>query len=1096
MTQFDQQKNSEQRFRDWAETGVRKSKIGKLPIAFCLVLAFLCLPEQVHGQAGRLPKRDYYVNYSNNAPYFLADYKDALKRFSRGYNTAVYKLGNRRFLDSVCYLTMMGECHFHMGEYADAINLYEQALRLYLSYQAEGWQARLQMPQLIPANNNAFVQSKINWGVPKRRSAIARVPDTFSMLFGRLDSERALSEGGLVQNAEIYKVDVVEIMRCTALCLHRRREIKGPISKYDPFTNQLVTGLSVAGVGNGSVMGAYNGVLLGIAQASMEDWTLSARTLKSSLQLNGMDHSLTPVALLEMANIAAVTENYSAASNLALEASYLAGIFGQYDLVEEALGIGTTVHLMASRSAYPPLENAIKWASFKKAKLLQASLTVKLAECFAEAGDAKTSAAWLGRANQPISNRNSLPNAVVSARLKYVGAVIHFLKGDFRKGSAALIAALKHFQKGSRWLYQLGLADQLVVSGSITHRQGELLYTALLRDPTDLDWRTDPLEAIAFLASAHVGPMERWFDIVVSRLNHQRALEISDLVRRHRFFSYLPLGGRLMAFRWMVHAPPESLTQNALAQRTKFLNSNTQYKLLYDRANLIRKELLALPVKPVPQSPEDVQQIKLLKQLAAISQTQEAILASYALRREPAEMVFPPQGNMSELQQLMRPDQLALVSLETASGYHSFLMNSQAVQYVGLSDGRNVLRSVAGLLKEAGLMEVVLDVKTLQEEEWKESARQLKVNLFGESSDASWSVFKELVVVPDGVLWYLPFEILPVGEADDEKFLSELVNIRYSPTLFLAFGPQRPVRPLERSVVVTARMHQRGESDLSKLEFESLVKKMPEAIKFDTQVKVPSNYLASLFDQLVIWSEIKSTKNLPLAMMPMQIDQSKTGTSIEAWMSLPWAGPEHIVMPGFHSDGGGGLRRKLNGTDLFLTSIGLMASGSRTALISRWATGGKTSLALTGEYASKLAKLGPTRAILESRQSTREMVLDYENEPRIRFKKSDPVLKAEHPFFWASHMLFGIPDNSPPPADDDVQPVANDGGPADANDDGAKPGGADGNKDVDGNPDGDKAADKPGDKAADKAADKAGDKPGDKPGEIKTADPKEIKQDQ
>lgn len=323
MRQVEQQTNSDPTVRAWAGLWIRKFKIDKLAIAVCLVLAFGWFPDQAQGQVGRLPKLDYYVNFSNNAPFYQADYQDALKRFRRGYNSA-YRFGNRRFLDSVCFLTMMGECHFHMGEYADAISLYEQALKLYLSYQAEGWQARLQMPPLIPANNNALVQSRINWGTPKRRSAVARVPDSFSMLFGRLDSERALSEGGAVQNAEIYKVDVAEIMRCTALALHRRREIKGPISKYDPFTNQLVTGLSVAGVGNGSVMGAYNGVLLGIAQASLEDWDGASRTLKSSLQLNRMDHSLTPVALLEMANIAAATQNYSAASDLSLEASYLA----------------------------------------------------------------------------------------------------------------------------------------------------------------------------------------------------------------------------------------------------------------------------------------------------------------------------------------------------------------------------------------------------------------------------------------------------------------------------------------------------------------------------------------------------------------------------------------------------------------------------------------------------------------------------------------------------------------------------------------------------------------------------------------------------
>ena len=246
--------------------------------------------------------------------------------------------------------------------------------------------------------------------------------------------------------------------------------------------------------------------------------------------------------------------------------------------------------------------------------------------------------------------------------------------------------------------------------------------------------------------------------------------------------------------------------------------------------------------------------------------------------------------------------------------------------------------------------------------------------------------------------------------------MSDIVNVRYSPTLFLAFGPQRPTRPIERSAVVTARMNQRGDSDLSKLEFEELVKQLPDAIQYDTPIRVPSNYLASLFDQLLVWSEIRSVKNAPLAMSPMQIDQGKLGVSIESWMALPWAGPEHLILPGFHSDGGAGLRGKLNGNDLFLTSIGLMAAGTRTALISRWATGGKTSLTLTGKFAVKQGTLGPEKAIMESRQETRETVLDYENEPRLRMKKTDPVLNAEHPFFWAGPMLLGIPDNRPPAA--------------------------------------------------------------------------------
>lgn len=149
----------------------------------------------------------------------------------------------------------------------------------------------------------------------------------------------------------------------------------------------------------------------------------------------------------------------------------------------------------------------------------------------------------------------------------------------------------------------------------------------------------------------------------------------------------------------------------------------------------------------------------------------------------------------------------------------------------------------------------------------------------------------------------------------------------------------------------------------------------------------------------------------------MQIDQGTVGTTIQGWMSLPWFGPEHIVMPGFNSDGGSSLRSKQKGVDLFLTTCGLMAAGTRTILISRWRTGGANSLALTRNYAARLPKQTGSQALRESIAVARELELNYENEPRVRAKKSDPVLKAEHPIFWAGNMLLAIPDDAPPVAE-------------------------------------------------------------------------------
>ena len=1008
-------------FRSFLKQGSERTSdsisLLKLALLFIVLISFTA---PALGQTRSvLPQQRYYQGFRE---FYQADYRDALRDFTQGANGA-YKFGTQRYLDSICYWTMMGECHYHMGNYADAIQMYERSLDLYLSFQGQQWQARVQIPPAISPDTNATNQARITWAKSNRNARVANVPNTFSVMFGRLDAARAIEEGGVVDNPEMRQINLTEIMRCTALALHRRRVIKGPTSKYDPFTVRLVNGLD-ANRRTTSVLGAYNLVLLGIAQSSLEQWDKAANTLKRSLQFSGMDHPLTPVALLEMANVGLVTENYEVAGTLAVEASISAATFFQYDLIEESLSLGSTIHLMRSKTPYPPLENAIVWANRERARLMQASLTVRMAECLAESGQPDLAAKVLRQTGSSINNRTTLANAVVSARLKYVAALVQFLKADFSGGLKNLSDALARFQKGSLWLYRLGLADTLVVNGAINSRQADLLYGTLLHDPTEMDWRVDPFEATAFLASNHVGPMERWFDIVVDRKDMARAVGIAEMVRRHRFFASLPMGGRLMAFRWVMHGPEESLSAKARKQRQAFYAQNPKYKLLSDQANQMRDQLLLLPAKIEPGSDEARKQAKICKELGEASDIQEAMLASFALRREPAELVFPPQFEISEFRETIEEDQLALVTLSTNSGYHLFFVNSSSVSYLGLGNPRDVQRGVSGLLKKLGLMEAAMDIADLKSEEWKAESAKLTAKIFGSVPADAWKDVRELVIVPDGLLWYLPFELLRVGEDEEQKNLRDLVDIRYSPTLFLAYGAQREQRKLERTAVVVAKMHSRVEPEMSAKAFEKLEAELPNAVKYE-RVRIPSNVLGSVIDQLIVWSDVRQARgDSAFSMMPMQIDQGKTGTTLGSWMSLPWEGPDHLVMPGFNSDGGTSLRSKLNGSDLFLTTMGLMASGTRSILISRWRMGGANSLALSRNYSTRRPKMGGSKALRESIKLSRGLALNYENEPRLRTKKNDEALKAEHPAFWAANMFLEIQDGSKPDLDIPVEPVA------------------------------------------------------------------------
>ena len=54
--------------------------------------------------------------------------------------------------------------------------------------------------------------------------------------------------------------------------------------------------------------------------------------------------------------------------------------------------------------------------------------------------------------------------------------------------------------------------------------------------------------------------------------------------------------------------------------------------------------------------------------------------------------------------------------------------------------------------------------------------------LFGKLAKYQWSSYKEAIIVPDGLLWYVPFEILQIGDnAKTAKNLNDIVKLRYLP---------------------------------------------------------------------------------------------------------------------------------------------------------------------------------------------------------------------------------------------------------------------------------------------------------------------------
>jgi hypothetical protein len=165
-----------------------------------------------------------------------------------------------------------------------------------------------------------------------------------------------------------------------------------------------------------------------------------------------------------------------------------------------------------------------------------------------------------------------------------------------------------------------------------------------------------------------------------------------------------------------------------------------------------------------------------------------------------------------------------------------------------------------------------------------------------------------------------------------------------------------------------------------------------------------------LADRLIVLDAIESTASDSYGFSP--IGQSR-GDSLRQWMALPWASPRQLLLPGFSTAAESGLRSRSSltpGDELFFAACGVMATGTRTALVSRWRVGGRSSIDLVQEFVQELPFAPASEAWQRSVQLSSERPLDSQSEPRLaRFDVADPPTAA-HPLFWAGYMLLDMGD--------------------------------------------------------------------------------------
>jgi hypothetical protein len=965
----------------------------------------------------QIPSAAYYVAVE---AFYSGEYRDAEKALRRETQRG-FRAGQARWIDAICFHAMLGEVLFHEGRNAESLAEFDQACQLLLAYPNFLLQVKFQSTAtgIRPDPNRA--RRIAPWGQSSRQTVFGLFGDTEQVLIGEFGStERALRQGGVVAQPMFWRVDVIEVLRMSALAIRRRGELLGPLARHDAITKELSDEFSRGNLAPANHWsGAWIDLLRGLTQAGIGKFDEANMLLERSILVESrFDHPLTCIALLEQGRIAMLQGDTNRAGRLLAEAGFSAYAFENWDVLTESARLGWLNHLASGVGGpYPPLDAVATFGQVNRFQHIAVMLRLAQAETLLWLGQVDAGAALAEDASRRLGEmRNGLPGV----QAMYVQAAVQILRGKLEPGMDVLLQALTAQANVSLRNFQIVRTSEMYDSRVITPRIAVDLYGSLLADPSELDWILQPLDTMAVLRTGQDPAFERWFIAALERKDTALAFEIAEQTKRRRFLASRPLGGRLAALRLILEAPDGQLSPDALLERQQFQSVLPAYKTLADAGQQMQDQLRAGPV--LPTNPAETKALtSQYEQWQKNADQRQLLLAQLAVRRLSSSLEFPPLMGAESLQQSLVEGEALLMFHSVGGSLYGFLVTSKESHIWQLRDPRRLRTDIGELLRAMGNFgpNRQLSLTELRSDKWRTSAAETFNSVFA-NSRLDVAKTTGLVIVPDDVLWYLPFEVLVPDAANTDALLGDRVLIRYGPTAALAVSRGSPLRRPQRTGIVANEKR----SDDSTAPNEEMLKELDQVVvgplRLPSPLPEPPRLVAPLLDQLINFDEVTIDAGTAGAATALPRARGSADDGVSAWFGLPYGGPERIVLTGIATAAEQGLKGSRRGgtaaaragDEIFHAMCGLMEGGARTILFTRWRTGGNTNFELVREFAGELANSSAAEAWQRACLLAREAPLDATREPRL--KRSDETGEsptADHPFFWAGYMLV---DNSPP----------------------------------------------------------------------------------
>ncbi|MGL6226481.1 MAG: CHAT domain-containing protein [Thermoguttaceae bacterium] len=1029
---------------------------------WCILLCCffpLLIPTKLQGQQLALPAITQTVptlEYDYACELFMeGKLTDALREFQRGLKHAV-NIGGQPWIDSICYHTMIGECLYYLGDHVEAFDAYSRALNIFLVY--EKWPSQIR----VLGGVDVISRPATPWGVSVRQNNLAGLPKKYHIEYVTMDVTLNTEKGAQrFRNEELFPANAPEIAQCIARSIRHRAEILGPLSKFDVLNDQVLELLAARPGLPKHWSSVWFEVLYGLALSAVGQYDEALAILdRSTVMIGQLDHQLTATALCEMGRIRLRMDDPIAAGVLFYEASIAAYFFGDPIILEESFHYAAVAQRLVDRmKPLPYLVPALNFAEEvlkNRRRNVCANPFVLISLCEEIADDALTignlpfAKTTLDTAQGLMSNRPSFKDSRFAGRWNYLKARWAYQNGrpeNIAIGNQFLETSMLNMQKNSLWINQiryLGLLQttgRFSSTGPITLRKAMELYDYLLREPTAKDWLMQPMDSLAVLVSPLFTPSgidiyELWFQTAINLDYRERAFDLSEQIRRRRFYAGIPFGSRLLSFRTLLEAPSAELPRKYILVREELLQTFPALAELSKQGAMLKTTLRSLPAVPTHEEQAKKQQ-GLMLEIEQNSLLQELMLRSIALSSIRSVNIFPPKLSLREIQEQLPDGTSMLVFFSAVGQLHGFLIGRTHFEMWKVASNIEELRGyVAELLSALGnsSAEKIHAVKDLRENvertnkeakkwDWKTPGNALLTALLQGNRGGT---FTELVVIPDHFLWYLPFEALCVNDVDGKlrpliAANNGTISVRYAPTASLGVpsGTGRLVGA--ETLVITGKMFSKDSPEKAVERLSEYQKKLEGLIALPSG-PLPGNpaIFAIQLKQLLVLDDIPSGRKGPLDWSPYGSAKLR-GAELASWLDLPWGGPSLVVLPGFHTPAETALKNGGDGSELFYSLLTMQANGTKTILISRWKTGGRSMYDLIEAFLQNYTQFPASESWRKAIMSVAAKPLKLEEEPRLKLGKEEEPLRANHPFFWAGFMLV---DRGEKPSREEVEEIA------------------------------------------------------------------------